>query len=114
MPRPRKSDEDRLVREKPLSLYLTAAEIEAVQRAIKRSGMTQSAFLRAAVMGRRIPTASVLDLDAVRTLAQVNRDQAALTRLLSLTRDSNVCAYLLNQISDVQARLVAAAKAIKT
>jgi hypothetical protein len=98
-------------RGKPLVAYLSAADRKAVDRAIAVSGMTTSAYVRAALLGRR--TRSVLDLQAVAELSRVSSEQARLTGILSLMPDPSV-REILRRILEVQARLVDAASRIKT
>jgi Mobilization protein NikA len=80
----------------------------------KKTGMTASAFLRAAAVG--LPVRSVLDLEAIETMATINREQGRLVDLLGQL-DNTVgpnAEQLLTQIEIVQAELVRAAKRVRT
>jgi hypothetical protein len=80
----------------------------------KKTGMTASAFLRAAAVG--LPVRSVLDLEAIETMATINREQGRLVDLLCQL-DNTVgpnAKQLLTQIEIVQAELVRAAKRVRT
>jgi uncharacterized protein (DUF1778 family) len=101
-------------RTNPLRTIVSRKERTIIEDRAKLTGMTVSAFLRAAAIG--LPVRSVLDLEAIETMATINREQerlADLLRRLDNTVGPNA-KQLLTQIEIVQAELVQAAKRVKT
>jgi hypothetical protein len=104
-------------RKRALQVYVNAEERTAITERAELSGMRVSNYLRAAGVGAQIQ--SVLDLEAVATLAKISGDQGRLGGLLKMylqdqNPDRRVAERLLAEIETVQADLKAAAKRIRT
>jgi hypothetical protein len=104
-------------RKRALQVYVNAEERTAITERAELSGMRVSNYLRAAGVGAQIQ--SVLDLEAVATLAKISGDQGRLGGLLKMylqdqNPDRRMAERLLAEIETVQADLKAAAKRIRT
>lgn len=99
-------------RQNPIKVFVSARERKALADRASQAGMTVSAFLRAAGQGAELR--SVLDLKAVITLAEINRQQAELAALVRQRPQDMETKQVLRQIGIVQARLVQAAQRITT
>jgi len=100
----------------PLQAYATPDERMAVQQRAAAAGLTLSAYIRSACLGLRV--SSVMDLQAVATLAAVNADQARLGNLLKLylqhaRPDHAAATRLLEEIGGLQAELKAAVRMLR-
>lgn len=69
-------------RGKPIEVWVTDEEKEAITARAKDAGMARSAYLRA--LGLNMPVKSVVDLAAVADLAKVNGDLGRVAGLLKL------------------------------
>ena len=101
----------------PLRLFVNASEREAIKAKAKSTGLTVSAFLRAAALGTTMRPAP--DLKAVDTLAKVNADMARLGNLLKLyltdSKPDHVQAVrLLQDIGELRTAAKAAIRQIGT
>jgi hypothetical protein len=95
----------------PMKVFVTDDERARIEQRAASAGLSVSAFLRAA--GLHEPIRSVLDHDAVVTLAKVNADQGRLGGLLKLwlsgeageaVSGTNI-RQLLDRIGEAQAKL---------
>lgn len=93
-------------------VYMSPSERERIVERARLAGLSLSAFLRLAGLGR--PIRSVLDYDAVRDLAKINGDQGRLVELLKLWLEdrsapgaTEIDAHrLLERIDALQERLI--------
>ncbi len=69
-------------RGKPIEVWVTDEEKEAITERAKEAGMSRSGYLRA--LGMNAPIRSVVDLTAVADLAKVNGDLGQVAGLLRL------------------------------
>ena len=96
----------------PLRVYVDDHDRALIKELAHLCGMTVSAFVRTAALGHRVR--SVLDLEAVRTLAKINTDQAALRQMIAVpTLPFADRGALAQQIAEVQRSLVEAARRVK-
>ena len=96
----------------PLRVYVDEDDRARIKELAHSCGMTVSAFVRTAALGYRVR--SVLDLEAVRTLAKINTDQAALRQMIAVpTLPFSDRGALAQQITEVQGSLVEAARRVK-
>jgi hypothetical protein len=95
----------------PLRVFVNAKERQAIQDRAKMTGMTVSAFLRAAAIG--VPIKSVLDLEAIKVLSILHRDQVQLANLLREVPGPEARQIIL-RIGTVQDELVRTAKKVRT
>lgn len=106
-------------RAKPLRTLVNARERDIITARAKASGLTVSAYLRAAAIGVLLPRASTLELAAADTFAKVNADQARLGNLLKLylqdsKPDHAAATLLIAEIRAMQAELKAVMREIRT
>ena len=102
----------------PLRLFVNADERDGIKASAKATGLTVSAFLRAAATGR-IHRPTALNLAAVDTLAKINADQARLGNLLKLylqdsKPDHAAAVRLIGEIREMQAELKAVMRQVRT
>ncbi|MCF5552537.1 CopG family transcriptional regulator [Pseudomonas syringae] len=69
-------------RGKPIEVWVTDGEKEAITKCAEEAGMSRSGYLRA--LGLNTPIRSVVDLKAVAELAKVNGDLGRVAGLLKL------------------------------
>lgn len=100
-------------RKNPIKVFVSPTERARIQARATQAGMPLSAFMRSSASGAVIK--NVLDLKAVRTLAEVNREQAGIVKAIRSMGWSDIqVKEMLQKIEIVQARLIAAAQKIKT
>jgi hypothetical protein len=98
-------------RKLPLKVFVTDAERARIEERARTSGLSVSAYLRAAGLGH--PIRSVLDQTAVLELAKLNGDQGRLGGLLKLWlvdrpgrgAPEHDVRQLLDRIGELQSRL---------
>lgn len=100
MGRPRSANPT--LRNKPITVSVTAQDREAIKRRAAAAGLPVSAFLRNAGLGVTIRAA--FDQDAILALSQASAEQSRLADVLR-GRDEPEAARLLEQIARLQARL---------
>jgi hypothetical protein len=102
---------ERRDRQRPLRVVVSDNERSRIEQRAASAGLSVSAFLRAA--GLNQPIRSVLDHDAIMTLAKVNADQSRLGGLLKLWLSEQArqgvsgtdIRQLLDRIGEAQAKL---------
>jgi hypothetical protein len=104
-------------RTKPLRTVVNAVERDIITERAKASGLTVSAFLRAAAIGAPCPT--IPDRKAIDVLAKINADQGRLGGLLKMyLQDRNpdrlVAERILADIEVVRVELKAAVNGLRT
>jgi hypothetical protein len=102
-------------RSRPLQVYVTPAERTALQANARQAGMRMSHYLRA--VGTAAQIRSVVDLEAVASLAKVHADQGRLGRLLKMylqdaAPDRLTAQRLLAEIESTQIEIRAVLKRI--
>ncbi|MFY9640978.1 MAG: hypothetical protein WCD20_18430 [Rhodomicrobium sp.] len=104
-------DQEAKDRHRPLKAFVSPAERLAIEAKAKETGLTVSAYLRAAALGLKIESAH--DQEAILALIKLNADQGRLGGLLKLWLSSRPgegassfeVRRLLHQIEALQAKL---------